>query len=836
MTFSHAGHEWSYQPECGVVEDAPRWSISTSQSYNYDIHLATTPALHANTYFPYLGRPLSKPPSIDTSHPQNDLLSRSASSIPLPRDRSATCTDFGKFASREERLGLASATSSQPSLAPVLDVPTSRGYFDHFLAPTYIRYYSADEEEDPNDPYDVQTDDEAPGQSALINYRTTPNLILDERMAYLLRHFCNILRPCISIFERPLTHDGSSTFAEKLPRLALSSRGLLHGMMAVSALHLALLHHTSEVIPLKHFVVASRILNRLLTSPSTRHKLETLSLCLFLAFYSVMLGDHAKWMMHLKGCSAFLMEHDFAATARSILTLGPATETNYRTSLNKHATNADNPLPDQRPDEIFIGKLTGLHVDYANQVQPMTGKGESQQDAADNDIDDCKTKMDLLFWYLKMDIFQSTLSGDRLLLPYDKWKYFPPRGEIGSVKKLYATMDHLWLVLGRLADFGAKDRVRKQSKIATSGGHWKPDPEHFVQPQRSSELERNSNPVSQTSNAQIPHHPTANESRTRAPKAASNPSRSKRGPPLFYGMMPPPPIPPSMLSEFHIMDTELRRGSTPEMPKGSEPEEADVEAQTNDAVMEHNAIAEALQAWKEALNPEFDALQSPPTGANGPFTPTLRYSDPTVASMWALYHFGRILLRRYHPASPPAMMMSAVVNAPFTHEDAQIIGRINAGLLESQAELAGAGSMNPTLVAALQELTFPLMFAGVQFQDPVQRSWTIDNLLDVARDSGWKSAFSVASAMETAWSAQGNYERTLRRRNPHDARRYDVDVSASGDLGMTQEEQHESRFNSHDRRLIDRFSDLRAYWAIGVISTSEDIEKLLGQMKLGHDP
>lgn len=304
---------------------------------------------------------------------------------------------------------------------------------------------------------------------------------------------------------------------------------------------------------------------------------------------------------------------------------------------------------------------------------------------------------------------------------------------------------------------------------------------------------------------------------------------------MFYGMMPPPKIPPSMLTEFHIMDTELRRSTTPDLPKATKSEDVNVELQTQHALAEHTAIAEALDTWKSALDSDFEALPSKLNSTNAPFAPTLRYTDPMIACMWAFYHLGKILLRRYHPASPPAMMVSAAVNAPFTREDAQVIGRINAGLLEGQAELATAGSMNPTLVAALQEITFPLMFAGVQYQDPAERSWTIDNLLDVAKDSGWKSGFSVASALETAWTAQGNYERTLTQRSPTDARRYDPAVSASGDVAITAEEQHKSRFDSHDRRLIDRFSDLRAYWAVGVISTSNDIEQMLGELKINRD-
>ncbi|KAK5954982.1 hypothetical protein OHC33_003661 [Knufia fluminis] len=749
------------------------------------------------------------------------------------------------FSSREERLCIASAATSQTLLPITLDSANHTGPVEYLTASTRSRYYAPGEPEDPDGPWDVESDDDDfDTRDALVSFQSPRSLILDERMAYLLRHFCNILRPCISIFERPLAHDGSSTFGEKLPHLALSSRGLLHGLMAVSALHLAVLHHTSEVVPLKHFVIASKKLNKLLMSPKQRHNLETLSLCLLLAFYSVMLGDHAKWMMHLKGCSAFLMEHDFGGMAREVRHLRATLKAelsdcrgrNEHNNRCEHAPAAGLPqimLRDQDwdLDEALIAKLTGLEINYAGQAQP-SAQSAAQTSPTDDSIEEWRTKMDLLFWYLKMDVFQSTLSGDRLLLSYDKWRYFPPRGKIGSAESVYATMDHLLLVLGRLADFGAKDRVRKQQKITASGGNWTPDPQYFAMPQRRPTAERSFGPGHATLHTDTANRPSANEGRARAPRTSNNQTRSKRAPPMFYGMMPSPKIPPSMLSEFHIMDTELRRSSRSDMPKPRKSDDVGIEMQTKHALAEYLAIAEGLEIWEKSLNHEFEAWQPPALSTNAPFTPALRYADPTIACMWAFYHFGRILLRRYHPASPPAMMMSAAVNSPFTNEDAQAIGRINAGLLESQAELAKAGSTNPTLVAALQELTFPLMFAGVQYQDPAQRSWTIDNLLDVARDSGWKSAFSVASALETAWTAQGGYERTLKRRSPTDAKRYDAVLSASGDAAVTPEEQHENRFDSHDRRLIDRFSDLRAYWAIGVISTSDDIEQMLGQMKI----
>jgi len=60
-----------------------------------------------------------------------------------------------------------------------------------------------------------------------------------------------------------------------------------------------------------------------------------------------------------------------------------------------------------------------------------------------------------------------------------------------------------------------------------------------------------------------------------------------------------------------------------------------------------------------------------------------------------------------------AIKLSAAVTAPFIYPAAQTIGRTNAGLLKSQAGLARAGSMNPTLGPALQKITFLHVFAGV---------------------------------------------------------------------------------------------------------------------------
>lgn len=692
------------------------------------------------------------------------------------------------------------------------------------------KMYTTSFEDDPNDPWDVDSDDELNEHLSLINHQTPRTVVLDERMAYLLTHFVTVLRPCMSIHERPLKYDGTSTFAEKLPTLALSNRGLLHGLLAVSSLQLAIMHHTNEAVPLKHFVIASKKLAKLISAPSSRHKLETLGLCLILAFYEVLLGDHARWTLHLRGAAAFVMEHDYAGFARAVRSL------RARKHLSWQEYNQVNHIPpallsdeEWDVDESLIAKITGFNIDYAQQTQPSAKSLVSEHNLSQEVVNDWRTKLDLLWWYVKMDVFQSILSGDCLLLPFRDWKFFVPRGKIGSASNLHATMDHLWLILGRLAEFGAKDRTRKLRKMATTGGSWVPEPGFMSAPDSAPRMPQvdiinyAEQPVSRTND------PRANEGRTRAPKVAQQPPKARK-PPLFFGMMPPPKIPPSMLSSFHITDMALCSGKSP-TPSDSTPSDTDLVAATEAAMKEHNSISAAFSAWVDALGPDFAPLTPRPTSNQLLFGPIKRYNDPVMACVWALYHLGKILLRRHHPYSPPAMMMSADVNQAFTRADAEAIASINMGLLENQAELASAGSINPTLVAALQEITFPLMFAGVQFQDVTQRTWTIDNLIDLAKYSGWRTALSVASGLERAWHAQGGYRRTMPSRNPDLAVKYDP-ASSNTATSQAAEDEHHSRFVKHDRSLIDRFSDLRAFWAVGLLSSQEDLQGIMQHLDI----
>src|ERR1700761_4999294 len=61
-------------------------------------------------------------------------------------------------------------------------------------------------------------------------------------------------------------------------------------------------------------------------------------------------------------------------------------------------------------------------------------------------------------------------------LDYSRWANCPPRAPLGKADAVYGSFDHLILLLGRIADFAARDRVRKLKVMDANGGQWRPAP------------------------------------------------------------------------------------------------------------------------------------------------------------------------------------------------------------------------------------------------------------------------------------------------------------------------------------------------------------------------
>lgn len=790
------------------------------------------------------------------------------------------------------------------------------------IPPVPTTHLGADPEdafEDPEDPFDVDMDDSDMSfndaaeslqgmldrsgktnsqQSSQSNARRRqpqtvatykPTVITsplrDERNERIFCHFVEITSHCMSIFERhhyaPISLPSRTLWNFTIPALAMSHAALAHSILALGALHLAKLQGLSEDNAVKHFTYSVRRVGKLLGLPKRRHEIATLATVLVLGFYEILTGDHSRWFLHLGGATRLMMEHDYAALTRTARRMRSGAKARVHQRTTQFALTEENyarvagiPLAllddvDWEVDAQLVSRLVGLPVDYDTQHQPGFPSPGFSMDLSTNDVEEFKVKMDLRWWYCKQDIFGSMISGDPLLMPFENYIYCPPRGQIGRSDNPYATLDHMLLIMGRITDFGGKDRARKQRAVKSQGGQWRPPPWLFPQgppggppggprggpggmmsggptrpPQHESQATSMQDPktvlpnTSGMNKTKVSMAPSANEGRVRRQSRQGPPGESPPGAPPMYGMMPTSSVTTEMNSAYKAMDASMKDPAFQnkrEERQVSPPKS--LEEETARAFAEHESITKAFDLYRSCLGPDFDQLPlSDVTPYSTPFGPALIYKNPAIANLWLFYNVGRILLHRFHPEMPPAAMISAGVTAHLTKDYAQTVGRICAGLY-SPHYYGQKGPLDPGFAGALMESTFQLLFAAVQFQDAAQRGWTITKLQDVALRCGWQTSGAVAAACEIAWERMGQagrgppYERTLDVNNK-DVRvsgKFSRDASASTNNFRKSDDavaDYELEFVNHDRNLIDRSGSTRTHWALGLLSVEEDIKKM----------
>lgn len=395
-------------------------------------------------------------------------------------------------------------------------------------------------------------------------------------------------------------------------------------------------------------------------------------------------------------------------------------------------------------------------------------------------------------------------------MPYDRWGHCPPRAPVGRLDAIHGTMDHLILLMGRVAEFAGKDQIRKRDVVKANGGVWMPRPGMFppgmfpgpppAAPQHASAGGAGGQP---TMPFGIP---------TGQAQPNTGPSPSLQYPPPMYGMAPS--VGPHRMPEAFSQSPDMSYTGTTQI------EDMELEAATVAAEAEWYGIKTAFEAFEQRLGSDFQPL-SPEymQPLCTPFGPALYYRTYSMACIWALYYTGRIITARVHPSMPPAAMVAAGVAAFQTRGWAKLIGRVCAGLQPTNTNTTT--QLNPSLGAALIESSLCLFFAGVQYQDAGQRGWTITKLRDIARLTGWQSSAAIASGCETAWTKAAEagkgppYQRTMDPTAKDDrvaGRRPDLNGGPPKD--------------NNDRRFITVNAGARVHWALGLLSVEEDMQTL----------
>ena len=400
-------------------------------------------------------------------------------------------------------------------------------------------------------------------------------------------------------------------------------------------------------------------------------------------------------------------------------------------------------------------------------------------------------------------------------MPYYQWGHCPPRAGIGRLDAVYGTADHLWLLLGRLTDFGYRDRKRKLKALNTSGTDWKPNPGFFkIMAQFGRGNTRGPPPI------RVPFGPAQeNQERRGPPPTPASQPKGAGGPreenlPM-YGMVPPRG-PVRLPSAF--VDNPHRTAQLDPDDDGYE------DATYSSAENEWESILSAFDTFAQALGRDFMPLspdEVPPMST--PFGPSIQYRTQTIAVLWAFYYTGRIVLLRVHPSMPPPMMVASSVAASTTAEYAQTIGRIAAGVYYPYLLDIEPDQLSPSLGSCLIEMTPPLFFSGVQYVDPAQRAWTVVNLRNVARLTGWKSSESIVSGCERSWFMAGKQGRGPPYQPISDER------LPFAELLPPQEGDKQSQtqgFGNPERRFVTMSKARRMHWAMGILSLEDDILSL----------
>ncbi len=290
---------------------------------------------------------------------------------------------------------------------------------------------------------------------SLTNYLNEPNVLasyhptysasplMDPQTARLFCHFVTSSAPSLSSCERhphnpsvmfsgaPVPLFQRSLWTYSLPMLALSHQGLLHAMLAIAGLHIAKLQHTPPTPSLKHYHYALRRVSKAISQPSKRNHVATLAATLLLGWYEVTTAEHNKWNSHLAGARQLIMDIDFAGMTKRLKAHKAQVAANHRdnfydgfgygygqtyapsNTLNDPSVDSEDGL-----DENLISAIMGWNTrynDYGQVTETEEPARVYNKPLSEKEIETFEMQCDLFWWYAKQDMYQSIVSGNRLL-------------------------------------------------------------------------------------------------------------------------------------------------------------------------------------------------------------------------------------------------------------------------------------------------------------------------------------------------------------------------------------------------------------------------------------
>lgn len=213
-------------------------------------------------------------------------------------------------------------------------------------------------------------------------------------------------------------HGPQQVWSYTVPLLSLSHPPLLHAILALSSLHISKLTHGTTDPALNHYQFALRRLGKAIASDKYRGHVATLAATLMLAYYETMAAEHDKWSSHIHGAKQLLAEIDFDRVTRRVEMIDEedsscmqAAEAAYcgqkgpsKLAMRKMKRKAVSDEADQNLKSYFMG---------GRGTRPQKPKKAAGGERAFSrkEMDHLRLQADMIWWYSKMDCYQSLLSG-----------------------------------------------------------------------------------------------------------------------------------------------------------------------------------------------------------------------------------------------------------------------------------------------------------------------------------------------------------------------------------------------------------------------------------------
>lgn len=169
-----------------------------------------------------------------------------------------------------------------------------------------------------------------------------------------------------------------------------------------------------------HYHICIRRSAKNYQNPTRRAQPATLAAVLLLGFYEVWSTNHEKWCTHMLGARQIIKETPFREMSQHVWAIHRDRYRHWLELQERNPFTAFLPQighPNHEIAEVdfdFVRSLIGQPIHFLSGPE-CSSWDTKPRSCTDKDLENYEHLADLYWWFCKMDVYQSTLGGSKLL-------------------------------------------------------------------------------------------------------------------------------------------------------------------------------------------------------------------------------------------------------------------------------------------------------------------------------------------------------------------------------------------------------------------------------------